>query len=76
MCACALSTRAVRAVHQAYAYRYDWDWERGRLTLVRWRVYEFVYVVDNKNDHPIDHFYLEVRLSPLLVKHFNRGLIW
>ncbi len=37
------------------------DWERGRLFLRRWRVYEFVYVIDNKNDQPIDHFYLEVR---------------
>ena len=50
---------AVRDVYQADAAQYEW--EKGRLTLRRWKVYEFTYVVDNKNDHPIDHFYLEVR---------------
>jgi len=48
----------VRPVYQADAAQYDW--ERGRLYLRKWRVYEFVYVIDNKNDQDIDHFYLEV----------------
>jgi hypothetical protein len=54
-----VGTTAVRDVYQADAAQYEW--EKGRLTLRRWKVYEFTYVVDNKNDHPIDHFYLEVR---------------
>jgi hypothetical protein len=58
---------AVRPVHQAEAAQYDW--EKGRLTLRRWRVYEFTYVVDNKNDLPIDHFYLEVPALPLRAQH-------
>ncbi|ELR12919.1 uncharacterized protein ACA1_095690 [Acanthamoeba castellanii str. Neff] len=47
----------LRDVYQADAAQYEW--EKGRLTLRRWKVYEFTYVVDNKNDHAIDHFYLE-----------------
>jgi hypothetical protein len=67
----------VRDVYQADAGQCDW--ERGRLFLRRWRVYEFVYVVDNKNDHPIDHFYLEVR-PPLskkeIFEHFDGRVVW
>jgi hypothetical protein len=62
----------VRPVYQADAAQYDW--ERGRLYLRRWRVYEFIYVIDNKNDQDIDHFYLEVRTLTFhfwIVRHSN-----
>ena len=55
-------------MYQADAAQYDW--ERGRLYLRKWRVYEFVYVIDNKNDQDIDHFYLEVLSHILCVYHF------
>jgi hypothetical protein len=48
----------VQDVHQADAGQHNQ--ERGKLYLRRWRVYEFTYVVDNKSDHAIEHFYLEV----------------
>lgn len=54
----------MRDVYKAEAATYDW--ERGRLYLRRWRVYEFVYIIDNKNEQAIEHFYLEVRPIELI----------
>jgi hypothetical protein len=56
----------VREVYQADSARYDW--ERGTIYLRRWRVYEFTYVIENKNEGDIDHFYLEVYHPPTTPK--------